>query len=348
MPLILTLALLLFAIPADAATPQTPYGVEKSASAATLKTPDGKPILRYVLGKLPDGERQTSVPCAGYLHPIYTPGGLVLTESGPADHAWLRGLFVAWPQVAGDKPAGFWTCGQKVWKEKGEIVNRQCAAEGRADAGRLSVQNAWTDGQTEIVREHTELAAFAEGGVYVIDLKIALEPTAGEVRLQPWAFAGLTFHGRRGPGESVAVFGPEGEVKLANCAWNNAKTNWPDAPWYAVAMAARGGTACGLAIVNHKDNPKTTWHVTRGIRFLNPNITADKPYTLQEGKPLVLRYRLVAYDGPTPTEVINRLAERFSKRDQSDPAGRQPVIGEPAQRHENVNGQLTSERAGFP
>jgi len=302
----LGLAWMLLSGQADPAEPQARYVVEQTAAAAIVKTPQGKPILRYVLGKLPDGERQTSVPCAGYLHPIYTPGGLVLTESGPADHAWLRGLFVAWPQVAGDNPAGFWTCGQKVWKEKGEILNRRCTAEGRGNAGRLSVQNGWTDGRTEVIKEHTELTAFAEDGVYVIDLKIALEAAAGEVTLQPWAFAGLTFHGRRGPGESVAVFGPEGEVKRPDCTWNNAKTNWPDAPWYAIAMSPRDGKGCGLAIINHNENPKTTWHVTRGIRFLNPNITAHEPYVLRQGRPLVLRYRLVAYDGPTPTEQISR------------------------------------------
>jgi hypothetical protein len=52
------------------------------------------------------------------------PDGMLYTESQGGDHAWLRGVFIAWPQVGGNRPAGFWTCGQAVWKEKGAIVNR--------------------------------------------------------------------------------------------------------------------------------------------------------------------------------------------------------------------------------
>jgi hypothetical protein len=279
----------------------------------TVKTPEGKPVVRYVIAKPPADEPQTSVPCVGYLHPICTPSGQVLTESRPGDHSWLRGAFLAWPQAAGDKAAGFWTCGQAVWKEKGCIVNRQCAADPRPEAGRLSALNAWTDGETELIREHLELAAFAEEGVHVIDLKIRLEAAGGPVALRPWAFAGFAYHGRRAPGESVAIWGPEGEVKRPNCAWNDAKTNWADAPWYAVGLTAKDGAACGLAIINHRDNPKTTWHVNRGLRFLNPNVTPDAPRRLEAGRGLTLRYRLVAYDGQTPADRIHRLAEAFSK-----------------------------------
>jgi hypothetical protein len=171
------------------------------------------------------------------------------------------------------------------------------------------VVNAWTNGDVHVLRESTRLTVFAEAGMHVIDLTITLETPAGDVKLQPWAFAGLTFHGRRVRGESVALVSPDGEVKRRGCTWNNAKTNWPDAPWYAVSLTARDGTSCGLAIINPKENPKTTWHVNRGLRFLNPNVTPDEPYVVREDQPLRLRYRLVAYDGPTPTEKLNRLAE---------------------------------------
>jgi len=45
--------------------------------------------------------------------------------------------------------------------------------------------------------------------------------------------------------------------------------------------------------------------------MLNPCIVAPGEVKLQGGKPLVLRYRVVAHDGATPTELLNRLAKEW-------------------------------------
>lgn len=299
---------------ATAAAPQ--YSAEKSAAAITFKTPDGKPILRYVLGTLPEQEQpQTSVPVVGYLHPVYTPSGETLTESGHADgdHAWLRGVFLAWPQVAGPKPAGFWTCGKIVWQEKGQIVNREATTAADERAASLCATNAWRDGRDDVLIEKTTIHACIRSGVYVIDLESTLRASEGSVQLQPWAFAGWTLHGRRVPDERATFHTPRGDVQQAPPVWNDAASNWPDAPWYDLTLTGQNGTACGLAMLGHPDNGPTTWHANGGLRFLNPNVTPVAPITLETTKPLVLRYRLVSHDGSVPTETLNRLAAEFAE-----------------------------------
>jgi hypothetical protein len=284
------------------------YAVEKTGAAVTIKTPQGAPIARYVIGPLPPAEPQTSVPCVGYLHPIYTPSGQILTESKGGDHSWLRGVFLAWPQVEGTKPGGFWTCGQAVWKEKGRIVNRETEVEAAPDGGRIRAVHAWMADDVPLLTERTQVNARAQGGMHVIDLDIRLE-AAQPVTLKPWAFAGLTFHGRRVGGESVAVWNPQGVASLKDCAWNKGETNWPDAPWYDLALTGKDGKGCGLAMMGARSNSPTTWHTNRGLRFLNSNVTATQPMTIKEGQPLVLRYRLVAHDGPPAIEPLNDLAK---------------------------------------
>ncbi|MGD0896577.1 MAG: DUF6807 family protein [Thermoguttaceae bacterium] len=309
------LALLGAPVPTAAEEPQ--YSSEKDAAAITLKTPDGKPILRYVIGKLPDDEQpQTSVPVVGYLHPVYTPSGAVLTESGHkgGDHTWLRGVFLAWPQVGGDKPAGFWTCGKAVWKEKGRIVNRSASTEADAKGAALSATNAWTDGQSDVLVEKTQVRAFADSGAYVIDVTTELSAADGPVKLLPWAFAGLAFHGRRIAGESAAFYSPDGAVNRAEPQWNNPKNNWPDAAWYDLVLAGKDGRSCGLAMMAHPGNGKCTWQAYRGLRMLNPNVTATEALTVEKTKPLILRHRLVAHDGSSPADVLNRLAAEFGKQ----------------------------------
>jgi hypothetical protein len=36
---------------------------------------------------------------ACYLHPVWTPGGTIVTDDFPADHYHHRGIFWAWPRV---------------------------------------------------------------------------------------------------------------------------------------------------------------------------------------------------------------------------------------------------------
>jgi hypothetical protein len=43
--------------------------------------------------------------------------------------------------------------------------------------------------------------------------------------------------------------------------------------------------------------------------MLNPCIVAPKEVTMKAGVPLVLRYRVVVHDGPTPRALLNNLAK---------------------------------------
>ncbi len=293
------------------------YSVHRTNSTITLARPDGKPILRYVTGPLPKSEQpQTTVPAVGYLHPVYTPSGQVLTESGHAggDHTWLRGVFLAWPQVRGEKPAGFWTCGQAVWKEKGHVVNREVTATADAAGGQLTATNAWTDGQIEVLKERAWLAARLVSGVHVVDLRCELSAFGTkDVQLLPWAFAGLAFHARRVADETVSFHSPEGEVKRSPPRWNNPERNWPPAAWYDLLLTTKQDTACGAAMMAHLANGTSTWQAYYALRMLNPNANATHPITVKPNKPLILRYRLVIHDGCPPVDILDQLATEFQK-----------------------------------
>ena len=311
-----------------AAVPAGPYAVQGGEATVILKTSESKPICRYVHGELPADEPQTAVPVVGYLHPIYTPAGEVLTESTGGDHAWLRGVFVAWPQVKGRKDGGFWTCGKAVWKEPGRIVNRKLRTAVSADGATISAVNAWVADGVDVVMEAADITATARDGVHVIDWRVTMSsPDGSDVTLRPWPFSGLTFHGRRVGGEGVTIHDPGGEVKRGNAPWNNPKGNWPDAAWYDLALTAKDGKACGLAILGHPGNGKAgagaleelpagdgkqTWNITRGLRFLAPTVTAANPFVIKKGRPLVLRYRIVAHDGPPPADLLNKLAKELA------------------------------------
>lgn len=59
---------------------------------------DGRPVLFYRSTAAPGRESWR----VNYVHPLYSPGGAVITEDGPADHLHQRGLFWAWRRIIVD------------------------------------------------------------------------------------------------------------------------------------------------------------------------------------------------------------------------------------------------------
>ena len=82
----------------------------------------------------------------------------------------------------------------------------------------------------------------------------------------------------------------------------------PAAPWYGYQLKLKDGTVAGVAVIDHPKNPPSLWHNHRDVRMLNPCIVAPSQVVLKANAPLVLRYRVVAHDGPVPTEQLDTLA----------------------------------------
>jgi hypothetical protein len=62
---------------------------------------------------------------------------------------------------------------------------------------------------------------------------------------------------------------------------------------------------------DHPHHPVTTWHNSRSLWMLNPNLAAIQPVTIRPGAPLTLRYRVVVHDGGTPTAIIQKLSDEW-------------------------------------
>ena len=278
---------------------------------AIVVTDGGKPVLQYQLKKPADV--QLPVDSGGYFHPVMTPAGVVVTDVAPADHRHHRGVFLAWVETHGKKDADFWGWGQHAPIKDRRIVNRP-GSDNRAtpEGASFTTRNNWTaEGQTVLAeRIGATVRHDAAAKAYVIDLTYALTPDA-DLTLSRWAFSGFCVR-TRGDGK-VTAFGPEGEVKLPNPSHVKPESDWPDAPWYGYTLQFDDGKTAGVAVINHPKNPPTLWHNHRDIRMLNPCIVAPAEVKLKAKEPLVLKYRVVAHDGETPGEELDKLAAEWAK-----------------------------------
>ena len=108
--------------------------------------------------------------------------------------------------------------------------------------------------------------------------------------------------------------GPEGKVSLAWPHYLKPETDWPAADGYDLSIELEDGKTVGMAVLDHPDNPPSGWHNVGRLAMMNPCITAAGPITLTKGEPFVLRYRLVAHDGPAPVDLLKTLSAEWREQ----------------------------------
>ncbi|MGH9159737.1 MAG: DUF6807 family protein, partial [Vicinamibacteraceae bacterium] len=157
--------------------------------------------------------------------------------------------------------------------------------------------------------DETTLAVVSErNGVYVLDLTFRLAPLV-DYRLNEQSFSGFNLQARK-DGRSHFT-NAAGEVTLRDPHYSVPELNWPPSPWYGYVIALENGKTVGAVVIDHPQNPPSTWHNSRSLWMLNPVIAALGPLTIRADEPLTLRYRVVVHDGPTPTEVIQELSDEW-------------------------------------
>ena len=304
-PLLLPfLSLIALAHVARAAGP-TEFSISRDDAALTIKRNDGMPVLSYNLRR--PANTKLSVDTACFIHPLATPSGIVVTEVGPADHPHHRGVFLAWVEMHGAKDADFWGWGEHAPTKDRRIVNRDIPNfSARNGTVGFTARNDWTAEGTTILAEQLQVSVRTAAPAVVLDLTYTLTPAA-DLTLTRWAFSGFCVRTRKDG--KLEAHSPQGLVNLPNPSHVKPESDWPDQPWYDYTLKFEDGKTAGVAVLNHPNNPPPLWHNHRDVRMLNPCIVAPSEVKLPANKPLTLRYRVLAHDGPTPTDLLNKLAK---------------------------------------
>jgi len=300
------------------------YTLTPVANGVQLKTPDGRVVFEYLTSK-PAGVPLTG-PNTACFHPINTPSGERVSALAPDDHPHHRGMYIAWHDSEFRQPitrrsptsplygwnvtkADFWGWGQYAPRD-GRVIETREAKLKAADASKavVEIHNDWTVNTRKLAEETTLATVVERNGVYVIDVVFRLTALV-DYQLNKQGFSGFNFQARK-DGESHYTY-PGGVVTFPDAHYSVPETNWPGAPWYGYVVTLAGGKTVGVAVLDHPSNLPTTWHGSRGLWMLNPNIAAVGPYTIKTDAPLTLRYRVVVHDGDTPAELVNRLSEEW-------------------------------------
>jgi hypothetical protein len=234
-----------------------------------------------------------------HVHPLATPGGVVLTQVEPLDHPWHRGLWFVVKLVDGDN---FW----EEWDPAGWGVQRhdgKPARQGDSIEGHLD----WIrpDGETVAVREHRVLTHVSLGDdTYAIDWDVTLRAPADTVLDRTpfnglWGgYSGLALRGRADWRDTRLLL----DDGIEQLRVTPQRSRWCDVSGVA------DGLEVGACVLDHPTNPShpVPFYATcpagegYGQGWANtvyPAFLWDGPLTLPAGEPLRFRYRVITHDG---------------------------------------------------
>jgi hypothetical protein len=293
--------------------------VEESGDVLKL-TAAGRPFFSYQMapGLVPDGVNPIFRHGA-HLHPVFTPGGKLVTGNHPADHRWHRGIWMAWTETEFEgRHPDFWNQGKG---EGGEKAGAKLEAEVLFDSLDLSWSGPVHGGfvsrhrfidhsgaaSQDVLHETWDVAAYrvtvGERPLHLIDLvSTQVCARASPLKLPKYHYGGLGVrgHAQWDPVEAVTMLTSNGDDRK--------KGDSTKAKWVHLGGQVDGAPA-GLAVLIHPANFRSP----QALR-LNPKHpqlciapSQDGDWEIAPGKSYVSRYRIVALDGPAAAALLDRL-----------------------------------------
>lgn len=291
---------------------QAKFTTEKTADFVLVKDAEGKTLARYIFGKVPAGETPPAVSYTDFTHPIWTPGGEVITDVGAKDHPHHRGIFFAWIQAEGVRNGDWWGWGVRAPKVGRTIVNRAMRViSADANSAVIEAVNMWKADDENILLETIRIRAHQARGHQLLDYTYhfaAAGPRDVTVGQQP--FGGFCYRAK--PRGEIIISDSSGALDRANSDPDVPAKNWPSKPWYDFSTKDQSGKIVGGAVFDHPSNPPTSWHIVRFAHMLNPCIVRDHMVMI-DNKGLTLRYRVAAHDGGADIAALDALAADFRK-----------------------------------
>ncbi|MFW5710193.1 MAG: PmoA family protein [Bacteroidota bacterium] len=299
--------------------------IETNADSSTLTMQD-HPVLSYHHSEVypPDGVDE-KYRRSGFIHPLFSPGGAVLTNIQPPDHYHHYGIWNPWTSttINEDTEVDFWNLakgegrvrfGGYLNKEAGPVYSgikvRQehiAYVDGREDQDLLAINELWD------VR-----AWNTDKNVYMVDLTTTLNsPLPGGILLNDYRYGGgIGFRATENwHGENSNLLTSEGKSRDEMDA---TRARWCRIEGQTDVEAGRSG----IVIMSHPKNyshpePVRMWKSDespgKGEIFFMFTPIREKAWKLEPLQSHSLRYRMIVYDGTLSVEEIEKYWNAFAR-----------------------------------
>ncbi|HXJ73483.1 MAG TPA: PmoA family protein [Candidatus Dormibacteraeota bacterium] len=284
-----------------------------TSTAQAQATP--QPLLEYQAeaGPLPRADIKPIFKRGGYLHPIRTLSGRLVTDDYAPNHLHHHGVWWAWTKTKFDgREPDFWNMGEA--KGRVEYLGMDSTWEGPVHAG-LRAQHRFVDltaaEPVVALSETWTVTVFGPAGrtAWIFELESEQTCNTGQpLSLPEYHYGGLGVRGNRAwDGKDHTYFlTSEGET-------DRIKAHATRARWCDMSGEV-DGQRVGIAILGHPLNFRSPQpmrvHPTEPFFCFAPQQAGDM--LLRPGEIYRSRYRFVVHDGPPDRTDLDRLWNDFA------------------------------------
>jgi hypothetical protein len=260
------------------------------AEPAGLPAPDIKPV--FLRG--------------GYIHPVFTPAGRMVTDDYPPDHYHHHGIWFAWTKTEFEgKHPDFWNVGDLTGRVDFDRVGKTWS--GPVHAGFTSFQKyvALTGAAPKTaLNEEWDVRVYNLGNSYfVFDIVATQEcASASPLILDEYRYGGMGVRGAR-------EWKDKSKVKfLTSEGKTRADGNATRGRWCHIGGKV-DGQMVGIAVLDHPLNFRAPapMRINPDDPFFNYAPSQMGRFEIEPGEKFVLRYRYVVADGPPDPKLLERL-----------------------------------------
>lgn len=263
-----------------------------------------QPVFVYNHGLISSENAPKAKARSTYLHPIYGLDGEVISGDFEKDHDYHRGLFWGWPHIKiGEKEYDLWSL-----RGVEQRFQRWIERDTKSPAV-LAVQNGWHTGEKEVMREEVRIRVHPrEQHTRSIDFEFRWTPK--EELITIWGAPGKSYGGftfRFGPRTQTLITAPSGltseDLVMTKLAWADFTADFAGPEKFS-----------GGAVFVHPAHPgyPPTW-MTRHYGVLAVGWPGVTPQTLEAGKAVVCRYRVLIHKGKLGAEEIAKAYDSYQK-----------------------------------
>ena len=282
--------------------------VKETDDEIMVHTQSGKPIFNYL--KKPSTQANQNAlhfSRTGYIHPLYSPSGKIITGDYAADHPHQHGLFFAWTKSSfRGKPTEFWNQKKQLgdiryqgseWKKEksGKIIFRseQIFTTGK-DSDQPILMETW---RIEIPAQ--------EKDYYQFDLVSTQSCATDEpLLIEKYHYGGMAIRGNDQWMKKDQNGRPVG--KMITSEGKNQENGNHSCPRWVSMYGPVDETTSGVVVMNHPDNFRyPQWvrlHPTMPYFVYAPMV--KEPFSIEPGVSYVSKFRYLTYDGTLDRDAI--------------------------------------------
>lgn len=247
---------------------------------------------------------------AGYLHPVYTPSGRLVTDDYPPNHIHHHGIWAAWTRTRfqGRTP-DFWNMGSGTGRVDVTAIDSLWSG---SVTGGVRAEHAYVDlsDDTIALHESWQVDVYATPAlVNVFDLTLTQRAaTDSALTLSEYRYGGVGLRGHRAwnGGEHTDFLTSEGRTRADGHATR--------ARWCHVGGLVEGDSA-GIAVLGHPDNLEAPqpMRIHPSEPFFNYAPSQAGEFQIAPQEVAVWRYRFVTYDGAPDPELLDALWADYAR-----------------------------------